>query len=73
MIANIFIKCRYGVIIFPVNPLTTKKMAEQIKSSHRRVLSHFVTTPWGKQLMKERPPRGPPMRKIEQEFSKLKE
>ncbi|MED3079425.1 ISNCY family transposase, partial [Bacillus wiedmannii] len=37
---------------------------EQIKSSHRRVLSHFIQTPLGKQLE-----RG----KIEQQFSNLKD
>ncbi|MEW4072483.1 hypothetical protein Q0O08_31505, partial [Bacillus thuringiensis] len=37
---------------------------EQNKSTHRRVLSHFIQTIFGKQLMKER-------RKIEQQFSKL--
>ena len=39
--------------IFPVNPINPRN-GEQIKSSHRRVLSHFVTTTFGKQLMKER-------------------
>ncbi|MEW4149170.1 transposase, partial [Bacillus thuringiensis] len=39
---------------------------QQIKSSHRRVLSHFVNTVFGKQLMKERG-------KIEQQFSNLKD
>lgn len=51
--------------IFPVNPINPRN-GEQIKSSHRRVLSHFVTTTFGKQLMKERG-------KIEQQFSKLKD
>ena len=39
--------------IFPVNPINPRN-GEQIKSSHRRVLSYFVTTTFGKQLMKER-------------------
>ncbi|OTW78534.1 ISNCY family transposase, partial [Bacillus thuringiensis serovar cameroun] len=39
---------------------------EQNKNSHRRTLSHFVHTIFGKQLMKERG-------KIEQQFSKLKD
>ena len=32
--------------IFPVNPINPRN-GEQIKSSHRRVLSHFVTTTFG--------------------------
>ncbi|EJR91175.1 hypothetical protein IKG_05748 [Bacillus cereus VD200] len=51
--------------IFPVNPINPQN-GEQIKSSRRLVLSHFVNTPFGKQLMKER-------RKIEQQFSNLKD
>ncbi|OTW90200.1 ISNCY family transposase, partial [Bacillus thuringiensis serovar cameroun] len=51
--------------IFPVNPINSRN-SEQIKSSHRRVLSLFVTTTFGKQLMKER-------WKIEQQFSNLKD
>ncbi|MGQ7307730.1 transposase, partial [Bacillus cereus] len=51
--------------IFPVNPINSRN-GEQIKSSHRRVLSHFVTTTFGKQLLKERG-------KIEQQFSNLKD
>ncbi|MED3391362.1 transposase, partial [Bacillus thuringiensis] len=37
-----------------------------IKSTHRRVVSHFLQTTFGKQLMKERG-------KIEQQFSHLKD
>ncbi len=51
--------------IFPVN-LINLRNGEKIKSSHRRVLSHFVTTTFGKQLMKERG-------KIEKQFSNLKD
>jgi IS5 family transposase len=51
--------------IFPVNPINSRN-GEQMKSSHRRVLSHFVTTTFGKQLLKERG-------KIEQQFSNLKD
>ncbi|MEK4614487.1 transposase [Bacillus sp. FSL K6-0067] len=51
--------------IFPVNPINSRN-GEQIKSSHRRVLSNFVTTTFGKQLLKERG-------KIEQQFSNLKD
>lgn len=50
--------------IFAMNPINPRN-GEQIKSTHRRVLSHFVQTIFGKQLMKERG-------KIEQQFSKLK-
>ena len=39
--------------------------SEQIKNTHRRVVSHFLQTIFGKQLMKERG-------KIEQQFSKVK-
>ncbi|EJP81680.1 hypothetical protein IC1_06131 [Bacillus cereus VD022] len=51
--------------IFAVNPINPRN-GEQIKSTHRRVLSHFVQTFFGKQLMKERG-------KIEQQFSNLKD
>ena len=51
--------------IFVVNPINPRN-GEQNKNSHRRTLSHFVHTIFGKQLMKERG-------KIEQQFSKLKE
>lgn len=34
--------------IFPVNPINSRN-SEQIKSSHRHVLSFFVTTTFGKQ------------------------
>lgn len=51
--------------IFPVNSINPRN-GQQITSSHRRVLSHFVTTTFGKQLMKGRG-------KIEQQFSKLKD
>ncbi|EJP81926.1 ISNCY-like element ISBth165 family transposase [Bacillus thuringiensis] len=51
--------------IFAVNPINPRN-GEQIKSTHRRVLSHFVQTLFGKQLMKERG-------KIEQQFSNLKD
>ncbi|UIJ70080.1 transposase (plasmid) [Bacillus cereus] len=50
--------------IFAMNPINPRN-GEQIKSTHHRVLSHFVQTIFGKQLMKERG-------KIEQQFSKLK-
>ncbi|EKS8373823.1 transposase, partial [Bacillus cereus] len=43
----------------PINP-------GPIKSTHRRVVSHFVQTTFGKQLMKEHG-------KIEQQFSHLKD
>ena len=45
-----------------INP----RNGEQIKSTHRRVLSHFVQAIFDKQLMKERG-------KIEQQFSKPKD
>lgn len=51
--------------ICAVNPLNPCN-GEQIKSTHRRILSHFIQTIFGKQLMKERG-------KIEQQFSKLKD
>ena len=51
--------------IFPINSINPRN-GQQIKSSHRRVLSHFVNTVFGKQLMKERG-------KIEQQFSNLKD
>lgn len=51
--------------IFAMNPINPRN-GEQNKSTHRRVLSHFIQTIFGKQLMKER-------RKIEQQFSKLKD
>ena len=51
--------------IFAINPINPRN-SEQIKSTHRRVLSRFVQTIFGKQLMKERG-------KIEQQFSKLKD
>ncbi|EOO58574.1 hypothetical protein IKE_06259 [Bacillus cereus VD196] len=51
--------------IFPVN-LINPRSGEQIKSSHCIALSDFINTTLGKQLMKER-------RKIEQQFSKLKD
>ncbi|MBJ8026140.1 transposase, partial [Bacillus cereus] len=51
--------------IFAMNPINPRS-GEQIKSTHRRVLSHFVQTTFGKQLMKERG-------KIEQQFSNLKD
>ncbi|KXY82733.1 hypothetical protein AT270_08825 [Bacillus cereus] len=48
--------------IFAVSP----RNGEQIKSAHRRVVSHFIQTIFGKQLMTERG-------KIEQQFSHLKD
>ena len=39
--------------IFAVNRINPRN-GEQIKSTHRRVLSHFAQTIFGKQLMKER-------------------
>ncbi|MFZ7807486.1 transposase [Bacillus thuringiensis] len=51
--------------IFPINSINPRN-GQQIKSSHRRVLSYFVNTVFGKQLMKERG-------KIEQQFSNLKD
>ncbi|QWH75490.1 transposase (plasmid) [Bacillus mycoides] len=51
--------------IFAMNPINPRN-GEQIKNTHRRVLSHFTQTIFGKQLMKERG-------KIEQQFSKLKD
>ncbi|MHA2890535.1 transposase [Bacillus cereus] len=50
---------------FAMNPINPRN-GEQNKSTHRRVLSHFIQTILGKQLMKERG-------KIEQQFSKLKD
>lgn len=49
-------------VMSPSNP----RNGEQIKNAHRRVLSHFIQTIFGKQLMKERG-------KIEQQFSNLKD
>ncbi|HFJ9465847.1 transposase [Bacillus sp. FSL L8-0199] len=46
----------------PINPIN----GEQNKSTHRRILSHFILIILGKQLMKERG-------KIEQQFSKHKD
>ncbi|WP_197473404.1 transposase, partial [Bacillus sp. VT 712] len=46
----------------PLNP----RKGKQTKISHRRVLSTFLQTTFGRQLMKERG-------KIEQQFSKLKD
>ncbi|HEF1880273.1 transposase [Bacillus thuringiensis] len=51
--------------VFAMNPINPRN-GEQNKSTHRRVLSHFIQTILGKQLMKERG-------KIEQQFSKLKD
>ena len=51
--------------IFAVSP-SNPRNGEQIKSAHRRVLSHFIQTIFGKQLVKERG-------KIEQQFSHLKD
>lgn len=51
--------------IFAVSPINPRSV-EQIKSTHRRVLSDFVHTIFGKQLLKE-------LGKIEQQFSKLKD
>ncbi len=51
--------------IFPVNSINLCN-GEQIKSSHGRVLSHFVTTTFGKQLMKE-------CGEIEKQFSNFKD
>ncbi|AVD54500.1 hypothetical protein CKF96_02950, partial (plasmid) [Priestia filamentosa] len=51
--------------IFPVNPPNPRK-GKQTKSSHRRVLSNFLQTTFGRQWMKEHG-------KIEQQFSKLKD
>ena len=51
--------------IFPVNPLNPRK-GKQTKISHRRVLSTFLQTTFGRQLMKERG-------KIEQQFGNLKD
>lgn len=65
MIANTFIKLAGTCDIFPVNPIPPRN-GEQIKSSHRRVLSHFVTTTYEKQLMKERG-------KIERQCSNFKD
>ncbi|OQR53321.1 transposase [Bacillus sp. CDB3] len=51
--------------IFAINPINPRN-GEKIKNTHRRVLSHFIQTIFGKQLMKERG-------KIEQQFSTLKD
>ncbi|PEM46671.1 hypothetical protein CN636_06410 [Bacillus toyonensis] len=51
--------------IFAVNPIHPRS-GEQIKSTHRRVLSDFVYTTFGKKGLKERG-------KIELQFSKLKD
>ncbi|PEQ47978.1 transposase, partial [Bacillus cereus] len=51
--------------IFAMNPINPRN-GEQLKSTHRRVLSQFAQTIFGKQLMKERG-------KIEQQFSNLKD
>ncbi|MBG9496694.1 hypothetical protein ABE47_18390 [Bacillus thuringiensis] len=51
--------------IFAVNPINPRNSGP-IKNTHRRVVSHFVQTTFGKQLMKERG-------KIEQQFSHLKD
>ncbi|MDA2163871.1 transposase [Bacillus cereus group sp. Bc252] len=51
--------------IFAVNPINPRNV-EQNKNTHRRVLSHFAQTIFGKQLMKERG-------KIEQQFGNLKD
>ncbi|MGR5970745.1 transposase [Bacillus paranthracis] len=51
--------------IFAVNPINPRNV-EQSKNTHRRVLSHFAQTIFGKQLMKERG-------KIEQQFGNLKD
>ncbi|KIU73030.1 hypothetical protein C797_20180 [Bacillus thuringiensis Sbt003] len=51
--------------IFAINPINPRNSGP-IKSTHRRVVSHFLQTTFGKQLMKERG-------KIEQQFSHLKD
>ncbi|AMR06314.1 ISNCY family transposase [Bacillus thuringiensis] len=51
--------------IFAMNPINPRN-GEQIKSTHRRVLSQFAQTIFRKQLMRERG-------KIEQQFSNLKD
>lgn len=51
--------------IFAVHRLNLYN-GEQIKSTHRRVLSHFAQTIFGEQLMNEH-------EKIEQPFSNLKD
>lgn len=50
--------------IFNINPINPRN-GEQIKSTHRRVLSHFVQTIFDKQWMKEHG-------KLEQQFSEIK-
>lgn len=59
----------YGIArmcdIFAMDPTNPRK-SEQIQSTHRRVVSHFAQTSFGKQLMEEAGGE------IEQLFSKLK-
>ncbi len=65
MIVNAFDEIARTCNVFATNPINPRN-GEQNKSTHRRVLSHFIQTILGKQLMKERG-------KIEQQFSKLKD
>ncbi|MBG9829752.1 hypothetical protein BTI679_12200 [Bacillus wiedmannii] len=51
--------------IFAVNPINPRN-GQRIKSTHRRVLSYFAQTIFGKQLTKERG-------EIQQQFSNLKD